>query len=231
MDGLWTEYDVVWTFVRKLCGSVPGNPDLLETVLKARAPKVRPPGGKSIPEIQEEIIATLEEGEEEPAVNVFQKVNGSVVMRSDSVRAHIKECARIVTWHYVGYVQGEKSLTARTKNCVYVGDSDNYFIPILRPDGKLVSDHDGRITKPMHSTDQRGRPVNAIKTFEWVEPARLDFHLKVFGGAVKLDDLKTIMEYGSVHGFGGERSAGEGKYIFKIIERRNDHGRKTAKKA
>jgi len=228
MNELWTEYDVVWTFIRKLCGSVPGNPHLLETVLKARSPKVRPPGGKSIPEIQEEIVATLEEEEEEPAVNVFQKVNNHLVVRSDNIRAHIKECARIVTWHYVGYVQGEKSLTARTKNCVYI---DDYFIQILRPDGKLVADQDGRITKPIHTSGPRGQPINAIKTFEWIEPARLDFHLRVFGGVVKVEDLKTIMEYGGVHGFGGERSAGEGKYIFKIIERGKDNGRKTAKKA
>jgi len=223
MSELWTEYDVTWEFTRKLCGSVPGNEQQLKDALENRKPKVKPPGGKTIPEIHEEIIATLEEPDEEISVNVFQKVDGGLVVRSDNVRSHFKECAKIITQHYVGYVQGEKSLTVRAKNCVYFDYVE--FIPILRPNGDKVTEPDDRKYKPIHTIDFRGRPINAIKVFDWIEAPRMEFGMKVMGGAVKYDDLKTIFQYGGVHGFGGERSAGEGKYVATIILKEEKHGK------
>ena len=59
----------------------------------------------------------------------------------------------------------------------------------------------------------RGEPINALKTFEYIEPARLDFTLKVLGKSVSKKDLETLFEYGGVHGYAGERGDGEGKYL------------------
>ena len=49
------------------------NPDLIAKMLEKRKPRVRPPGGMSIHEIQEEIAASLkEDSDREPQALVFQ---------------------------------------------------------------------------------------------------------------------------------------------------------------
>ena len=220
-QSLWTEYDVSWRFATKLCGSTPGRADIVKPWLDARKPKARPPGGKSIEETQEEVMATLAEPEPEFSSTIFQRQNGGLVVRGHTVRAHLKECARVLSWHYIGRVQGERSLQTKVKNCLY---PDEYWIPILRPDGEPIKNPDGEIDKPIHVTGPRGE-VSALKRFEFIEPSRIDFTLRVLGGAVKHSDLEHMMTYGGTHGYGGERSAGEGKYLYTITERKNGNGK------
>jgi hypothetical protein len=64
MANIGQEFDVRLDFINEVCGSTPGNPDLIEPWLKSRAPKVTPPGGRTIDEINEEVFATLPEQEE-----------------------------------------------------------------------------------------------------------------------------------------------------------------------
>ncbi len=93
-----------------------------------------------------------------------------------------------------------------------------YWIPILRPDGSRVTDNDGAMDKAVHVRGAMGQPMNALKTFQFVDPARMDFTLKVLGKSVSLNDLETLFEYGGTHGYAGERGDGEGKYTFEIEE-------------
>ena len=218
---LWTQYDVRLDFTTELCGSVPGDPDLIKKWLEARKPRVRPPGGKSIDEINAEVLASLDEEPIEVSILVFQHDNengGHIVTRPNTLRSHMKDCARVISTYYTGKVEGEKSLAAKIKNCAYLDDS-LYWITILRPDGTKILEPDGAITKPIHVTDARGRPMNALKKFEYIRPARIDFTLKILGGVVSLKDLNTLFMVGGTHGYAGERSAGMGKYTFEIKER------------
>jgi len=215
---MWTEYDVTWDFITKLCASVPADKNLIEKWLVSRQPKVKPPSGKTITEINEEVVNSLANQEEEPSsLLIFQANCNSLVIRADTIRAHLKDCARVLSQLYVGKVQGEKSLAVRVKNGVYP-DQSQYWIPVNRPEGGSVTKADGQMERPVHSMTPRGIPINALKCFEWIEPATLVFRLKVLGDCVKEADLYTIMEYGGVHGYGGERSAGEGKYVFRLTK-------------
>src|SRR5262249_10073290 len=148
---LWEAFDVRWDFTRWLCGSVPSDPNLIEGWVMARAPKVKPPGGKSIDEIQEEVFETLADGEEETPVKplVVQRdpavKNGGLrglVEREATVRAHLKDCARAISSYYVGKIKGERSFATKVVNCLYL-DEGLEWIPILRPDGKPVTEADG----------------------------------------------------------------------------------------
>jgi len=215
MKTIWTEYEVSWEFLTKLCGSVPADPELVRAWLDAREPEARPAGGRSIDEVQEEVMATLLEVEAAPSMLVFQRVGGVCVMRAATVRAHLKDCARVVSAQYVGKIQGERSFATKVINGVYVEES-RYWLPVLRPDGTPVEDADGAYDKPVHARGPRGQPLNSLKRFEWIEPARLDFRLKVLGDSVKQRDLETLMTYGGVHGYAGERGDGEGKYRFRM---------------
>src|SRR5215510_3669300 len=94
---LWTHYQVTLRFTTQLCGSVPGDPELTRAWLEARAPRVRPPGGMSMEEIQQEVSESLEQPAEpeELSVLVFQRHEGVCVVRASTIRSHLKESARV----------------------------------------------------------------------------------------------------------------------------------------
>jgi len=215
---LWTYYHVRWDFITDLCGSVPGDPELVEAWLKARQPKVRPPSARTIEEIQEEVFNTLPEQEEEMqqySMLTFQRVNGQLCMRSNTVRAHMKDCARILSSLYVGKIEGVRAFSTRVVNGVYL-DERKYWLPIMRPDGSPIDKPDGERDKPIHTRGPRGQPINAIKRLEYINPCMLEFDLKILAGCIGLKDLETLFSYAGIHGYAGERGDGEGKYTFKI---------------
>lgn len=219
-NSMWTEYRIRMMFLTKLCASVPADPELMEAWIKARQPRVKPPGGKSIDEINAEVIASLAEqaeggDETQYSMLVFQQQNGGLVVRASTVRAHMKDCARVLSAQWIGRIQGERAFSTRVINGAYP-DERQYWLPILRPGGELVKIHDGEQDKAIHVRGPRGQMINALKRFQWIEPARIDFMLKVLGKSVSQDDLGHLFDYGGVHGYGGERGDGEGKYYAEI---------------
>ena len=226
MEDIWTYYKIRLDFVTKLCASVPADPELIKKWLETRKPKIKPAGGRSIDEINEEILTTLPEEDEPVNGLVFQRNNQNgrgLMVRAATFRAHLKDCAATISSFYVGKIQGERSFSVKVKQCLY-HDETEYWVPIWRPDGTPITEADGTKEKPIHATDPRGRPINALKLFEFVEPARIDFTIKILGGVIKVKDFETLLMYGGTHGYGGERSDGEGRYQFKIdqIEKREE---------
>jgi hypothetical protein len=240
MISIWKEYDVRLEFLNELCGSVPGTDKLIEPWLNAQAPKVKPPGGRSISEIHEEVFATLPEqdGKEQKAKAaklVFQRIpNGDgkriLALRTATFRAHFKDCARTLSSLYVGKVEGERSFSSRVVNGVY-HDEKTPWTPITKADGSYIYEDDPaiqRVDKPVHSTSPTGQPISALKDIEFVEGASVTFRLKVLQAKPKGDkpgkpcvsheDLETLFSYGAVHGYGGERSDGKGRYVVTITE-------------
>lgn len=212
---LWQLYAVRFNFLTSLCGSVPANPDLVRIWLESRTPTVRPPQGKTIAQIQEEVFSTIateaiEEEEIPKSLLVFQRIEGKLVVRAGTIRAHMKDCARRVGQYYVGKIAKEKAFSTRFIDTVYP-DERQYWLPILASDGTPVKDVDGIKDKAVHTWQG-----NALKSIEWIMTPRIDFKLKVLGGAVKEDDIRTVFSYGGVHGYGGERGDGEGRYEFEL---------------
>jgi hypothetical protein len=215
---VWTLFRVRWEFLTRLCGSVPADPEIVAKWLEARQPAVKAAGAKSITEINEEVLASLEASpaESEFSVLQFQRQAGALVMRYGTVRAHLKDCARVLSAHYVGRIQGERAFSTRVINGVYL-DEGAYWVPILRPDGSAVTKADGFMDKAVHVRGPRGEPLNALKRIEYVDPpSMMEFTVKVLGKSVTESDLHTLMEYGGTHGYAGERSDGEGRYSFTI---------------
>lgn len=217
---LWTVYQVRWDFLGNLCGSVPADPEIVKAWIEARKPRAVPPNAKSLNEITEEVFATLaaeRDGEDESNILTFQRHADALCMRAGTVRAHLKDCARVLSG-YTGRLDKERSFATRFINAVYP-DEAVYWMPILRPDGTPVTKHDSERDKPIRTRSGQ----SALKRFEIVNPARLDFVLKVLktqGGkaTVSREDLERVMTYGGVHGYAGERGDGEGKYTFTLEE-------------
>lgn len=217
-SSIWTIYRVRWEFLTRLCGSVPADPELVRKWLEAREPDVKPAGARSIEEINEEVLASLERGEEAPEYSMlqFQRHNGGLVQRYGTVRAHLKDCARVLSAQYVGRMQGERAFSTRVINGVYL-DEHRYWIPICRPSGEPVTTSDGFMDKAVHVRGPRGEPLNALKRIEFINPPSvMEFTVKVLGECVTESDLRILFEYGGTHGYAGERSDGEGRYEYTL---------------
>jgi hypothetical protein len=221
---LWTPYRVRVDFMTDICASVPADPKEIAAWLAAREPRVKPAGALSIQEINEEVVASIErgEGEAEQAFSflVFQRQAGALVMRAATMRAHIKDCARVLSAQFVGRIQGERAFSTRVINGVYL-DKQEYWLPLHRPDGSLITQPDGTRDKAIHVRGPRGEPLSALKRFEYVAPPSfLEFTLQVLGRSVSETDLHHVFTYGGTHGYAGERSDGEGRYEY-TLERLN----------
>lgn len=214
---LWTNYAVTWSFPDQLCGSVPKKAEMVEGWLDARKPDAIPPNTRTLQEVQEEVVATLlvddTDDVEKRVWEGFQTIDGGLVMRGATVRAHMKDCARTVGRMHIGKIKGEAMLGWKITNGLYVAE---YWIPILRPDGQQVVIPDGFIDKSVHAQTPRG-PINALKRFDYVENIVMKFTFKVLS-SIAQSDLVTVMEYGCIHGYAGQRSEAYGRYIFEICE-------------
>lgn len=218
---LWTNYHIRWKFITKLCGSTPSDPEIVKKWLEVRQPDVKPPSGKSIDEIQSEVLESLADEFVPPSQLVFQRNQGNLVLRAATIRAHMKDCARIISSLYVGKIKGERSFATKVVNGVY-HDETQYWIPILNHDGLPYQQACGTYDKPVHARGPRGEPLNSIKQFEWVQPAMIEFRIKILGDCIRKPDLETLFTYGGTHGYGGERSDGEGRYTFEIMEEKEN---------
>ena len=219
IPSLFTRYRVRQEFLTKVCASVPADPELIQAWIAARQPRVKPAGALSITEIQEEVLASIERGEGEAdesySMLVFQRHEGALVQRYGTVKAHMKDCARVLSVQYIGRIEGERAFSTRVINGVNL-DPSEYWLPWTRPDGSRVTAADGAYDKAIHVRGPRGT-FNALKRFEYINPpVCLAFTLLVLGRSVSLSDLHHLFEYGGTHGYGGERGDGEGRYLFDI---------------
>ncbi len=216
---MWSKFEVQMDFLTKLCGSVPSDPLMVKKWLEARKPANRPPDSKSIDEVAAEVLESAPE-EIEASTLIFQRQEGGLVVRLATIRAHLKDCARTLSRLWVGKVEKEASFAVKVLNCVYY-DPAVYWLPILsQVDDKQAREPTGTLDKAVHAMTPRGM-ISALKTYEYVENARLRVPLLVMTAksgrlSISEDDLSSLFSYGGVHGYAGERSDGEGRYVATI---------------
>jgi hypothetical protein len=112
--------------------------------------------------------------------------------------AHLKDCARVLSAQFVGKIDGERAFSTRVINGVYL-DERQYWLPIRRPDGTPLAAPDGTRDKAIHVRGRDGKPLNALKQFEFVaSPSVLEFTLKVLGRSVSETDLHLCSIYEAI---------------------------------
>lgn len=228
---MWTKYRVTWDFLTSICGSVPSDPEVVKKWLEVRMPNKRPPDSRSMDEINTEVLASIERGdvfdEKQCQILVFQRDKGVCAQRAATVRAHIKDCARVLSG-YQAKDDNTRSFATRIINTVY-HDPREYWLPILRQDGTPIEKADDRRDLFVHPKPG----ISALKSVEYIMNARLVFTLLVLqtaGGknAVAEEDLHKLFQYGGVHGYGGERGNGEGRYDYRLEKLEAPGGRTAA---
>jgi hypothetical protein len=223
---LWMRYQIRWRFLTRLCGSTLGDPEVVKRWLDARKPRVQPAGARSLEDINDEVLESLERGEGEAptafAMLVFQKHHSAIHVRASTIRAHLKDCARQLSPIY-GRIQGERAFSTKVINGVYF-PNDVYWIPVRRPNEDTITEPDGHLTYRL-LTEADGaydkavhvRGLSALKRIEYLEaPTEIEFPLLVLAGQLSRSDLDYLFSYGGTHGYGGERGDGEGRYEFFI---------------
>ena len=153
---MWTKYLVKLDFFTPMYGSVPSDPEVVAAWLKARMEKrPKPPSARSIQEINEEVLASLEDvSAEDSNILVFQRHKNVLSVRFDTIRAHIKDCSRVISNQYVGRIDKERAFSTRVINGVYL-DPAVYWVPILRTFSPVVR------RPPASSKRLRGRSWNS----------------------------------------------------------------------
>jgi len=195
---MWETIKCKMVFQEKLCGSVPLNKEIVKAWLQAReAPE----------DAEAEVMSTIEDIEEKMTLG-FQKDEKGLFVRGGSFKAHIKDCA-----NQIKDIIKVKNLRSKVANKVFVDESRVY----LRKNGSNIFEVDGSFDQPVHVITNLG-PRNALKTIQYVLQPTVEFHLKVLRGdkEINMEVLEAIFEYGSVHGFGGERGMGEGRYKYEL---------------
>ena len=216
-------YRVEWQFVGRLCGSVPQSKELIRPWLEARAPEKKPETGPSLDELEAQIAATIAQEDvaevedvEEKVQRVtlgFQRDENGLWIWGGNPRAHIKDCAQQLAT--LLKASGDTNFKAKVANRCYLVEDRVY---ILRQDGSHVKEPDDWFERAVHVMTPRG-PRNSLKRIQFVWQPVLRFTLAVLDdGVIKEQHLHAIFRYGSIHGFGGERSLGEGRYRYTLEE-------------
>lgn len=218
-DSIWTRFKVEWHFTGRLCGSVPQRAELIKAWLSARAPEkipeaVRLGGAPTLAEIEAEVIASLPDQPETDSEMVeritlgFQQNPQGLFVRGGTVKAHLKDCS-----NQLQKVLDFKNLRSHVANAVYVEEDE---IALGR------AQHDGEFEQPVHAMTARG-PRNSLKRIRTLDRPAMTFHLKTL--LPRLEDqthrdgeaiLRAIFDYGSIHGYGGERGMGYGRYQWTL---------------
>ncbi len=205
---MWQKAEVTINFTGRLCGSVPLKKELVSPWLEARMPKEKPEEGKSMEEIKKEVIEAIEDIEEKVTLG-FQKNGRGLFVRGGTVKAHLKDCANQIKDAIKPQI---KNFRGKVANKVYI---EEYFIYLLKND-KPTENEDGEFDQPVHVITQQG-PRNALKTIRFLNEPSLKFHLMLMEDKeITPEKIEQVFEYGKIHGYGGERGMGEGRYSFEI---------------
>jgi len=213
---MWDLYQVEMEFTGNLCGSVPLAKELIRPWLESRMPNTKPDNARPIEEIEQEVLESIEGVEERTTLGFQHDSDGLLFVRSGTIKAHVKDCA-----NQIKDVLKISALKSKVANKVYVVEDPVYILRkkpppagsgITEPIYMEVTEEDGEFERAVHVMTARG-PRNALKRVRFITSPVLSFTLKVLQDKEVTEKvLRAIFEYGGLHGYGGERGMGEGRY-------------------
>ena len=213
---MWKRYQVEVEFTTNFGASLPRTPDGIRAMLEHRMPseaafkKIENPVPVAV--LAEQVIQEVEASEEEPpGWATFPHDAQGIYVEPRTVRGHIKDCAL-----QVAATTGITAFKAKVANKVYVVEEP---LRLRRADSALITKVDGTITRTIQVMTRQG-PRSSLKRVDYVAPpSRLAFVLRVWDDKVVGEkELRTIFEYGEVHGMGAERSQHWGNYHLLKLE-------------
>lgn len=206
---MWLTYRAVLKVEGPFAASLPKDPVAIRSMLEHRMPARKPEGAVPIDELVEQVsaaVATADQPDEDslPGASTFPSDETGLYYEGRCVRGHLKDCALQVA----GFFASVKNFRAKFVNRVYVV-TDKIYVG-----AKEVSGTQERFIQVM----TRQGPRSSIKYIDWVESPTLEFTIRLLNDdVIKKEHLEAVFEYGGMHGMGGERSQGWGRYELKDL--------------
>ena len=220
---MWNQYDVVMEFDGPFAASLPRTPEEIRAMLEHRMPGRKPEDAVPIEDLavfveaEVGISVAVAEGakpdEWQPGWATFKRDDNGLYYEGRCVRGHLKDCATVMAQ---GVLSNIHNFRSKFVNRVYVFDR---VIPVMR-DGAQVKEPDGSIERFVQAITARG-PRSSIKYIDYVDSPTLSFTVSLLaeekaegrkGGEIGVAQLRTVFEYGGLHGMGQERSQDWGRY-------------------
>jgi len=244
MFEMWTELDLTLSFHNELCGGVPRQKDIVEAWIatrtatnpefervKRRKEKMELEPPRSLEEIKEEAIATLDplpddvEEQMKKSWVGFNRDDDGLFVKAGNLRAHLKDCATVLgkllnKGHDYGWGGGEpKQFAAKIKDVLYVkGLITDDRLHILDSQGNIIQQPTDYRDATLSVMTAQG-PRTCLKRVDYIRPAVIKCKLQVLlGGEINRDHIYRCFQYGAVHGFGQDRSLQYGRYHFELGE-------------
>ena len=216
---IWNTYRVGLQFDGEFGGQIPRSEKEIRKMLEHRMPGRKPEGAVPIEELVEQVATETPVQDEEsedyvPGWSTFKRsTDGNLLYEGRCVRGHLKDCALQVA----GFFPAIKAFRAKVVNSLYVV---NKTMPLLGSSLNVISE--------IHDTEQRfiqvmtrQGPRSAIKYIDYILDPYLEFDIKLRADKViEISHIESILEYGSLHGMGAERSQGWGRYTVERITER-----------
>lgn len=218
MSEIWKEYRVDIAIQGQFGASIPKTPEEITAMLEHRMPKKKPDGAIPIDELAAQVAEEVKAVEDDEAPPFgwasFKRDDQGLYAEGRTIRGHLKDCALQVAGWYDGTVAHKKAgfrevknFRAKFVNRVYVVENKLHF-------GK--KEPDGMETRFIQVMTRQG-PRSTIKYVDYVNDVEFSFTLSLMNdGVIGLDEITTVLIYGSRHGMGAERSQDWGRYKFKI---------------
>lgn len=210
---IWQEYRLRLSFTGGVMGGIPKHPDIIQSWLEARAAsgtalaKIENP--TPLADLAEQVAAEVHAAavQENKVWCGFKSDDLGLYVDGFHLKSHLKDCANIMQAS-----SGIRNLKAKLADRVYVVEPRLHFAI----NGHHVTEPDGYWEHPVHVMTMQG-PRSALKRSDYVEKSVITATLRVLGdGVISEELLRSVLEYGSIHGFGAERGLGNGRYEWKL---------------
>jgi len=213
-EAIWKIYKLGFQIDGLFGGQLPRSETEIRAMLEHRMPTKKPEDAIPVEELVDKVVSQVDVQDEDdddyiPSWSTFKhNVTNTLVYEGRSVRGHLKDCAlQVQNFH-----KDVKNFRSKVVNRLYVMDD---LIPLYREDGepyKEVVDTEVRYIQVM----TRQGPRSAIKHIDYVMNPYFEVTIKLLNdGIINMSHIESILEYGSVHGMGAERSQGWGRYEIK----------------
>lgn len=213
---MWMRYRVALKFEGPFAASLPRTPDEIRAMLRHRMPVTAPPDATPMDELEEQVQSeVLDEDEDEwlPGWATFKRDEGGYPFyEGRCVRGHIKDCAQALAPLMKSRSQ-KTAFKAKVAQRVFVEEDR---LSLMR-DGERIGKLDGTEERFIQVMTRQGAR-SSIKHVDYIDSPEMYFTLRVLNdGMIGREDLGAILEYGSIHGMGQERSQGWGRYEVKEL--------------
>lgn len=229
-EPMWLRYVVTLRMQGRFAAALPKTVEEIEKMLENRMPKNPPPNYTPVGELAQQVAEKVgidtnpgeepeEPGEGTEKAEKFgwatfpRNEKGEMYFEGRCIRGHLKDCANQVKDILRPPVT---ALKAKLSNKVYVMTEEIPLVVLKEYSWVPATEVTGTQERFIQVMTHQG-PRSTIKYIDYLEKPMLSFNIQVLNdGVITEGILRTILDYGSVHGTGQERSQGWGRYTYTI---------------